>query len=180
MKKRRTKEEINDITVFAREVGLDGRIAKLCQYRYQVLRLFELQKTMNDKCTIYFHLKHAVSKERIKEYEAAIKHKELLAGYLYDSGQLEALAALRKVEIRENEPKVQDFIARNKQYIREEAEEMSISKSNIKEIVKFLMKYLQGKHQSEYIEFESGSLYKQTQKYLAEGNHIQFIESKNK
>ncbi len=180
MKKRRTKEEIDDTNAFATKVGLDGRITSLCKTKIQVEVLFRIQEELNERCTTYFSLKHAAPKERVKEYEAAIKHKESLAAYLYDSGQLEALETLRKVEIEENEPKVKDFIGKNRKVIIEKIEKLNFSKTSVKEIENLLIEYLQGKHQSEYCESGSGSPYKQIQKYLAEGNHIQFIESKNK
>ena len=153
MKKRRTKQEINDITVYAVDVGLDKRIATLCQYRYQVLRLFELQETLKERFPIYLSLKQMAPKDTVKEYKAAIKHKQLLAEYLFNSRQSEALETLNGIEVQQNEPKVQDFIARNKKFIVEEVEEMSIDESNVKEITNLFIGYLQGDDNKEYIPF---------------------------
>lgn len=177
MKKRRTEQEINDIKVFAEEVGLDRNIASLCKHKSEVERIFELQKEMTERKNTYLHLKHIAPKERTKEYEAAIKHKEELAAYLYDSGQLEALATLREVEIKENEPRAQNYINRNKQFLTEELDHMYfISRTNRKEIVNILLMYLQGKDR-EHNEYPSGSIYKQVRKQIAEGKGNPIIDN---
>lgn len=178
MKTRRTKEEIYDIQAFATKVGLDGRVARFCKTKDQVEKLFVIQEKMNDRCSVSFNLKHITPKEKVKEYEAAIEHKESLAAYLSDSGQLEALEALRKVKIEENEPRFGKFINGNKKYITEELENLHFSKTNIKEIVSIFIEYLRGEYQDEYCEFGSGSIYKQVRKQITEGISIPIIKSK--
>ena len=92
-------------------------------------------------------------KEKVKEYEAAIAHKQSLAEYLFNSRQFEALEILNGVDVQKNEPKVQNFIDKNREFIVEEVEEMSIVDSNVKEITNLLLGYLQGDDNEEYIPF---------------------------
>ncbi len=144
--KKRTKEEIEKLTRFGEDLDLDLRLTAQCKTKYQVRKLLDLQKDFNERSSGYLYLKQIAPKERVKEYEAAIKHKRLLAAYLFESGQLEALHILNDVEVKENEPRAKDYLDRNKEYIALEAEDLGFSKTATKEIVKVLIEYLEAKH----------------------------------
>jgi hypothetical protein len=146
MSKRRTEKEINDIKIYGGELGLDERITALCKNKWQVKKLFEIQKNLNERSTGYLYLKQIAPKERVKEYEAAIQHKKLLAEYLFMSRQREALHMLNAVEVEENIPRAKDFLTRNRAYLTEEVEKLYFSKTRVKEIIIILIEYLSGKH----------------------------------
>lgn len=157
MKKHRTKEEINELNAYATKVGLDGRIAYFCRDTYEVDKLFEIQEKMSERRSAYYYLKMAAPKDSRLEHEQAVTHQKALAEYLYNAGQHEAVKTLNDIVIGVNEAKNQDYKTKQKEYIREEAENLHFSKTAIKKIVRLLMEYLSGKHPSEYRDFPPNS-----------------------
>lgn len=135
-----TRAERNIITVHATDLGLDGRIADLCQDSSQVDQCYMLQQEVATHSEVYRHLLNTAPKEKTREHEAALTHIKSLGKYLFETEQYEALAALDNVHIKPQQPRALSYKAEIKETL--EAEITFMNKTYKRETIKYLMEYL--------------------------------------
>ena len=141
-----TEEEISKITAYANEIGLDKRIAMHCKNKNHVDELYKIQVYENEHSHGYIYRMQTSPKEKTKEYEAVIKHRNALYDYLTIGGHYEEARALSEIKIPINVSKVKDYEKNKKEYFLENLEKLFFNKTAQEDIAKILVEYATAKH----------------------------------